>query len=881
MLDPSRRALLYGFLTALSAVFFVLDWLLPAGLTAELLQVSIVLLTLFDRGRGSTLAFGGLTSLFVAAGYGLHLSQGDPMEALANHGIVMLGLWGAVAVVLGYKHVLRARRESEARARAVLDTTIDGILTLDAEGIVQSFNPAAENIFGYDATDVIGEPFATLLGPSDRGTVGAALATYRETGRASMVGREQELEGRRQDGSTFPMALSISEVEAGRQPLFTGLVRDITERKQDERRLTTQYRTAHVLTESDSLDEAAPRLLQTVCEQLDWERGELWLPTDGGTHLEKTETWQSTGVSDSTLEDAGRQLTFEPGEGLPGVVWEEKHPRWLPDVREDERFGRQAAAEAADMRAGFAFPIRLEDRVLGVMVFFSRDIREPDEGLLQMFSVIGNQIGQFADRRRTQEALQKTAERLGRAQEIARLGSWEYDLETGAMIWSEQMYRLFGVDPETFVPSFERVNEFLPPDDRGRFEEAVDRVRNGDDSFRLEHRLMPEGGAERWMLTQAAVRGDGTRLVGTTLDTTELKQTKRALEESEARAQAILETTVDGIITIDEDGRIESFNPAAEDIFGYDAEAVIGENIKMLMPSPHREQHDEYLRSYHATDRRDIIGVGREVTGRRRDGSTFPMDLAVSEVNLGDRTIFTGIVRDISERRRLEKEILNVSEQERRRIGQDLHDGLGQMLTGIGLLSQDLARQLQEEGHERAEDMVEITEHVKEADQYARDLSHGLIPVDVEANGLPEALRRLANNAERLFSVDCTFREVGTALVHDNTSATHLYRIAQEAVNNGVRHGEADRIKIVLAAGERQIRLQVRDDGSGFEEGDATDAGMGVRIMNYRARIVGGTLDINSALGEGTVVTCTLPRTSVEAEPEASPEPAPTAASPP
>ena len=129
------------------------------------------------------------------------------------------------------------------------------------------------------------------------------------------------------------------------------------------------------------------------------------------------------------------------------------------------------------------------------------------------------------------------------------------------------------------------------------------------------------------------------------------------------------------------------------------------------------------------------------------------MDLAVSEVELGDRTIFTGIVRDISERRRLEKELLNASEEERRRIGQDLHDGLGQMLTGIGLLSQDLARELEAEGHERADDMAEITEHIKEADQYARDLSHGLIPVDVEANGLTEALRRLAQNAERLFNV--------------------------------------------------------------------------------------------------------------------------------
>ena len=353
------------------------------------------------------------------------------------------------------------------------------------------------------------------------------------------------------------------------------------------------------------------------------------------------------------------------------------------------------------------------------------------------------------------------------------------------------------------------------------------------------------------------------------------KQMRQAQRESEAKAQAILETTVDGIITIDAEGTIESFNQAAEDIFGYDAEEVIGENIKTLMPSPYREEHDEYLRSYHETGRKRIIGIGREVKGKRKDGSTFPMDLAVSEVKLGDRTIFTGIVRDISERRRLEKEILNVSEEERRRIGQDLHDGLGQMLTGIGLLSQDLARELEEEDHDRADDVAEITEHIKEADQYARDLSHGLIPVDVEANGLTEALRRLAQNAERLFNVHCSFREVDTVLIHNNTVATHLYRIAQEAVSNAVRHGEADDIKIILASGDEQLRLQVRDDGVGVDA-EATDgSGMGVHIMNYRARIIGGTLEISSELGNGTVVTCTVPRTAdVAKEDEKAPVPA-------
>jgi PAS domain S-box-containing protein len=346
----------------------------------------------------------------------------------------------------------------------------------------------------------------------------------------------------------------------------------------------------------------------------------------------------------------------------------------------------------------------------------------------------------------------------------------------------------------------------------------------------------------------------------------ERDRTERALRETEAKARSILDTTVDGIITIDDRGHIESFNAAAEDIFGYAAAEVIGKNVKVLMPSPYQEEHDGYMRSYHETGRRRIIGIGREVTGQRKDGSTFPMDLAVSEVKVGDRHLFTGIVRDISERRKMEKEILEISEKERRRIGQDLHDGLGQMLTGIGLLCQNLTQQLRQDDHPRADDAAEITSIVKEADQYARDLARGLTPVDLEASGLSQALQRLADNAVRLFGVECKFEEVGTALVHNSTAATHLYRIAQEAVSNAVRHGQAEHIKLVLASGEKQIRLRIHDDGHGFESGDVDGPGKGVHIMNYRARIIGGTLEISSDIGEGTVVTCTLPHTAYAPE---------------
>ncbi len=384
----------------------------------------------------------------------------------------------------------------------------------------------------------------------------------------------------------------------------------------------------------------------------------------------------------------------------------------------------------------------------------------------------------------------------------------------------------------------------------------------------LEYQFVRKDGAVLDVLLSATAECDAAGRVVRSLavveDVTERKRTEDALRESEARGRAILETTVDGIVTVDEGGIIRSFNQAAERIFGYAADEVLGKPLSLLMPSPYREEHDGYIRSYLETGHRKIIGIGREVYGLRKDGSTFPMELAVSEVRLRDGVIFTGIVRDITDRRRLEQEILRISDQERRRIGQDLHDGLGQMLTGIGLISQNLARVMSAGGDERAGEVEEITELIKEADQYARSLARGLVPVDLDEQGLATALSRLAKNAERLFGITCTFEEVGSSPIYDENVAIHLYRIAQEAVSNAVKHGRASTVRVMLAAGEDQVRLRIQDDGVGFPDKLDDDHGMGVRIMQYRARMISGVLDIRRGLKGGSVVTCTLTRVSTE-----------------
>jgi len=330
-----------------------------------------------------------------------------------------------------------------------------------------------------------------------------------------------------------------------------------------------------------------------------------------------------------------------------------------------------------------------------------------------------------------------------------------------------------------------------------------------------------------------------------------------ALGDSAERLRAILETAVEGIITIDERGIIESFNPSAEKIFGYTAREAIGQNIKLLMPAPYRREHDGYLKNYHQSGHAKIIGIGREVIGQRKDGTTFPMDLSVSEVRLADRRMFTGFVRDITERKQLEKEIIEISNREQQRIGQDLHDGLCQELAGIELMCQVLEQKLTTKSKPESKQVGEIAQHIREAISHTRKLARGLSPVELEANGFMSALHELAAHIQKLFRVECRLECPKPVMIRNNIFATHLYRIVQEAINNAVKHGKAKRILISLKPAGDRIALTVTDDGLGFSNETKKGGGMGLHIMKYRASVVDAALEVRSgADGEGTTVSC-------------------------
>jgi signal transduction histidine kinase len=216
------------------------------------------------------------------------------------------------------------------------------------------------------------------------------------------------------------------------------------------------------------------------------------------------------------------------------------------------------------------------------------------------------------------------------------------------------------------------------------------------------------------------------------------------------------------------------------------------------------------------------------------------------------------------ERKGLEEAILEISAREQRRIAQDLHDGLGQHLTGIAFMSKVLEQKLSDKTLPEAVEAAQIVKMVNQAIDNTRQLARGLHPVAAEPLGLMSALKKWASEVEALFQIGCSFRCEKQIAIHDANMATHLYRIAQEAVNNAIRHGKAKNIVIRLSGKSGTGTLSIQDDGEGFPQQPASPPGVGLNIMDYRADMVGGSLKVQPNQDRGITVTCTFPIRGVE-----------------
>jgi PAS domain S-box-containing protein len=331
--------------------------------------------------------------------------------------------------------------------RIVTEASEFAILLLDEAGRIELWNAGAENIFGYSAEEVIGRSFDFLFTSEDRenGAPARELDTARATGRATDTRWHVARGGRRvfMDGVT-----TLVRHESGRIMGFSKIGRDITERQLSERRLAAQLALTTLLHSDAPLREVARQIMQAVCENLDWDVGALW-HVDGDV-MRCVEQWQNE-ILDATRARSlcGREL--KRGTGLPGMVWESRESVWVPDFRDSSRFPRADVAADAGLRTAFAFPIISAGELVGVMEFFSRREREPDQALLPVMTLIGAQIGDFIARRRTEDALRTSEERYRLVSETAQDAIFTIDERSTITFCNPAVERMFGYKVEEMV----------------------------------------------------------------------------------------------------------------------------------------------------------------------------------------------------------------------------------------------------------------------------------------------------------------------------------------------------------------------------------------------------------------------------------------------
>ena len=336
-------------------------------------------------------------------------------------------------------------------------------------------------------------------------------------------------------------------------------------------------------------------------------------------------------------------------------------------------------------------------------------------------------------------------------------------------------------------------------------------------------------------------------------DLTARKQAEEALRRSEHNLTSFFDHSPIGLEWLSASGSILRANQAQLDLLGYAPRSIWGTSSASSALDPAAAR--ELLERLAANETVRSLQMPR----RRKDG-TIRLVLVDAQPlwNEGQFLYSSVFSRDITERVNLEREILEISEREQRRIAQDLHDGLGQLLVGTAYLGNTLRKELAARSLPEVRQLDRLLRVLDEAIGQTRSLARGLHPVKPEPNGLMSALQELASRTRTLFNVGCRFICRQPVLIEDSMTATHLYRIAQEAVTNAIKHGKPGRIQISLTQTPGRINLAVRDNGVGLPTRPRKHRGMGLRIMHYRAGTIGGSLAIQKEAGGGTTVVCSV-----------------------
>ncbi len=468
-------------------------------------------------------------------------------------------------------------------------------------------------------------------------------------------------------------------------------------------------------------------------------------------------------------------------------------------------------------------------------------------------------------------ALSDVTERMQAEAERARLaaivqfsedGIVSRDLDDIITTWNAGAERMFGYTASEIVGrSF---GLLLPPERRNELRQIGQSIRHTEFVALFDtERVDKDGRRIAVSCRNSPLKDASGKLIGIAAimrDVSAQKEIEQALRQREAELADFFNESPLGLLWVEMDGRIGRVNRALLDMLGRASEEVLGHHIS--------EFHTEAETAQEALERlaKNKTLANHHARLWHKEGTIRHALIDANGLWVGGELVHSRwFVRDITVRKRLEREILESSEREQQRIGHDLHDGLGQHLHGLSFLSALLEKSLKEDRSPHVKEVARLNKYLKEALKLARGLARGLMPVESDPQGLMLALRELARRTRGLYRVDCRFQCLRPVLIRRQIAASHLYRIAQEAVNNAIKHGKPTRLRIHLSASPQHIILGVRDNGAGICLTGKPCKGMGLHIMQYRADAIYGSLVVRPHPEGGTEVLCTVQRQALAA----------------